>query len=149
MKTHSSFFCSFFNLISNYSELVMLLQSDIIFLLSSYYRSCSIVFVTGFSSLVIVFICSLLFFFSVFSSFVLSLSKQIFWLFWRFFGLLGLFLCYQAIDLWCTNSPMIIPFGESCRCSCGYADCTDWLLLFDSFIDFNNGCRGLSLFSGL
>ena len=43
---------------TNYSELVMLLQSDISFLLSSYYRSHSVVCITGFSSLGIVFICS-------------------------------------------------------------------------------------------
>ena len=56
---------------------------------------------------------------------------------WTFF-----FLCYQSVDLWCTNSPMIILFGESCRCSCGYADGTD------SFIDFN-GCHSFSLFPQL
>ena len=123
---------------TNYSELVMLLQSDISFLLSSYYRSHSVVCITGFSSLGIVFICSFFYRYQI-----------IFLAFLTLFRFTSTFFCYQAIDLWCTNSPMIIPFGESCRCSCGYADCTDSLLLFDSFIDFNNGCRGLSLFSGL
>lgn len=112
----------------------------IIFLLSCYYRSHSILFITGFFSLIIIFICSLLFFFFFF---IIRFSL---WSFWRFFGFLGLFfLCYHAIGAWCTNSPMITPLGESCRCCCGYADCTDWILLFESFIDFN-GCHSFSLF---
>ena len=123
----------------------MLLQSDLILLFSFYYRSHSIVYITGFSSLVILLIFSLLpsvfSFFSVFffvSEYLPGFTDA-------FSVYFDCFLCYQAIDLWCTNGPMIMPFGESCRGSCGYADCTDSLLLFDSFIDFN-GFHSFSFF---
>ena len=81
--------CLFFYFMTNYLDLVMLLQSDIIFLLSSYYQSHSIVFITGFSSLVTVFICSLLPFLVFFFFFFLSLSdflsgflSMLLWLCW-------------------------------------------------------------------
>ena len=144
LKTHSLVFF-FFIFMTNYSELVVLLQSGIIFLLPSYYQSHSI-----FLSLVFLlwswvwfvfyFLLFFLFFFLLF--FVIRFSNV-------FSVYLDCFLCYHAIDLWCTNSPMIIPFDESCRYPCGYADCTDSLLFFDLFIDFNNGCLCLSIFSGI
>ena len=64
------YFLLFFDFTTTYRNLVTLLQSDITFLLSSYYPSRSIVFIIGFFSLVIVLICSLLpfvFFFPFFS----------------------------------------------------------------------------------
>ena len=83
---------------TNYLDLVMLLQSDIIFLLSSYYQSHSIVFITDFSSLVIVFFRSFLPFL-FFYSFFLSLSGFLCGFSGAFSVYLAFFLWYQAIDL--------------------------------------------------